>query len=106
MDKVEKMNNIIYKDDFLKDGAFRKQLIISSADLLTEIKSGSFKARVSKLANTLIDGEPLVQKIYVGADTEINLIYLTIRDFLLEKNKYIEKDPVWADDVVVETKKK
>jgi hypothetical protein len=56
-----------------------------------------------KLANTLNDGEPL-QKIYVGVDPDINLIYLTLREFLLEKNRDIEKYPLWADDVVEEKK--
>jgi hypothetical protein len=105
MDKVEKMNNIIYHDDFLKDGMFRKQLIKSSADLVTEITSKSFNTRVIRLSNTLIDGEP-IQKIYVGADPDINLIYLAIREFLVEKNREIERNPLWADEVVEETKKK
>ena len=93
MDKVEKMNNIIYRDDFLKDGMFRKQLIINAADLATEINSKAFHSRADKLSNTLIDGEP-IQKIYVGADPEMNLTYLTIREFLIEKNKSIVRYPI------------
>lgn len=93
MDKVEKMNNIIYRDDFLKDGMFRKQLIINATDLAAEIESKAFDSRLDKLSNTLIDGEP-IQKIYVGADPEMNLIYLTIREFLIEKNKSIVLYPI------------
>jgi hypothetical protein len=59
MDKVKKMNDIIYHDDFLKDGMFRKQLIINASDLATEINSKAFESRVKKLSNTVIDGEPI-----------------------------------------------
>ena len=79
--ELKQLNNLIDNDTTIVKQMFRKQLIKSSVDLVIEINSGSFNTRVIRLSNTSIDGEP-IQKIYIGADPEINLIYLAIVLFI------------------------